>query len=91
VSRSAPIWHEAGHHDHAETCRLSGVKRTWGGVRFSFICALSASRGRVGERAGDPLHSRWVDAKPSGDHANAVAGFLASLESGADATFDISV
>jgi len=39
------------HHDRAEACPLLGVKRTSGGRRFRFICALSASRGHADERA----------------------------------------
>ena len=33
------------------------------------ICALSASRGRVGERTADPLHSAGVNAKTLGNAA----------------------
>ena len=53
-----------------------GTKRTSGEGRFSFICALSASRGHADERAGDPLHRGRIDAKASGDLANAIAGLI---------------
>src|SRR6516225_6950489 len=54
-----------------------------------FICVLSASRDRADERAGDPLHGGWIDAKASGDLANAVASILASFQSRADAPLNV--
>jgi hypothetical protein len=34
--------------------------------QFLFIRALSASGGRDGERAADPLHGAWINAKTLG-------------------------
>ena len=55
----------------------------------NFICAPSASRDRADERAGDPLHGGRIDAKASGDLANAVAGILASFQSRTDAPLNV--
>ena len=55
-----------------------GTKRTSGGGRFSFICALSASRGRVGDRAAhlirNTLHGAIAYANFAGDLDDAHTG-----------------
>jgi Aldehyde dehydrogenase family len=50
-----------------------GLRGSIGGERlgrFGFICAPSASRGHLGERAGDPLHRARINAKALGDAAH---------------------
>jgi hypothetical protein len=42
---------QLSHRNHLGFATHSGVKRTSGGGCFSFICALSASRGHADERA----------------------------------------
>ena len=40
------------------------------------VVRLRASRDHADERAGDPLHRGRIDAKASGDLANAIAGLI---------------
>jgi hypothetical protein len=59
--------------DQRERC-LSGqrIERREVGPPNSFdhlTDALSASQGRDGERAADPLHRAWIDSKTLGDAA----------------------
>jgi hypothetical protein len=48
--------------------------------RSSLICALSASRGRDGERATDPLHRARINAKTLGDAAHTFTSALTLIQ-----------
>ena len=75
--------------DHAGSGDQQRHKDDHGFGRCRFTCAPSASRGHADERAGDPLHGGRIDAKASGDLADAVAGILASFQSRTDATLNV--
>jgi hypothetical protein len=75
---------DSGHFETEFQCPLLGVKRISGGTRFSFICALSASRGHVGERAFhllfNALHCAGADADLARGGVDALPGAQLSLD-----------
>jgi hypothetical protein len=84
----SPLLAQSGHPDALNQCPLLGVKRTLSGGRFSFICAPSALRGLVGERAFhlllNALNGPAADTTFAGNPQDAFAGTQLSL----DALFD---
>jgi hypothetical protein len=60
-----------------------GLRGSIGGERlgrFGFICAPSASRGHLGERAADPLHRARINAKALGDAAHTFTSALTLVQ-----------
>src|SRR6516164_640721 len=57
--------------------------------RFGFICAPSASRGHGVERASDPLHRAWVNAKALGNATYAFTSPLTFVQGGLDSFLDL--
>ena len=52
--------------------------------RFDFICAPSTSSGHADERAGDPLHRAWVNAKTFGNPTDTFTSPLTFVQGGLD-------
>ena len=57
--------------------------------RFGFICAPSASRGRDGERAADPLHRARINAKTLGDAAYTFTSALTVVQGRLDPSLGV--